>query len=187
MPRLGYNRAPRMIWPLLKIFIVLLLILANGFFVAVEFALIRVRRPRVEALAKAGKGSAQAVIRALDQLDAIISSTQFGITLASLALGWVGESTLEHLFEPFLVHNLPQNLAVVAAHTAAAVLAFSIITYFHIVLGEFAPKALAIEFAERIALTVARPMELFYKTFKPLIWIINFSGVRLIRLFGIHA
>jgi CBS domain containing-hemolysin-like protein len=176
-----------MIWPLLKIFIVLLLILANGFFVAVEFALIRVRRPRIEALAKAGKGSAQAVIRALDQLDAIISSTQFGITLASLALGWVGESTLEHLFEPFLIHNLPPNLAVVAAHTAAAVLAFSIITYFHIVLGEFAPKALAIEFAERIALTVARPMELFYRTFKPLIWIINFSGIRLIRLFGINA
>jgi len=176
-----------MIWPLLKIFIVLLLILANGFFVAVEFALIRVRRPRIEALAKAGKGSAQSVIRALDQLDAIISATQFGITLASLALGWVGESTLEHLFEPFLLRSLPPNLAIAAAHTASAVMAFSIITYFHIVLGEFAPKALAIEFAERIALAVARPMQLFYKTFKPLIWIINFSGVRLIRLFGINA
>jgi len=176
-----------MIWPLLKILIVLLLILANGFFVAVEFALIRVRRPRIEALAKSGKGSAQAVIRALNQLDAIISATQFGITLASLALGWVGESTLEHLFEPFLIHSLPPTLAVATAHTAAAALAFSIITYFHIVLGEMIPKALAIEFAERIALAVARPMELFYRTFKPLIWIINFSGIRLIRLFGIKA
>src|SRR5205085_5971443 len=124
----------------------------------------------IEALAAAGQGNALAVMRALNQLDAIISSTQFGITLASLALGWVGESTLEHMFEPFLMHNLSPNLAVAAAHSISAVLAFSIITYFHIVLGEFAPKALAIEFAERIALAVARPVELFYKTFKPLIW-----------------
>ncbi|MBS1790521.1 MAG: HlyC/CorC family transporter [Acidobacteria bacterium] len=176
-----------MYWPFFKILLVLLLILANGFFVAVEFALIRVRRPRIEALANAGKPSARAVLRALDQLDAIISATQFGITLASLALGWVGESTLEHLFEPFLMRVLPPNLAVAAAHTTSAVLAFSIITYFHIVLGEFAPKALAIEFAERIALAVARPMQLFYRTFKPLIWIINVSGIRFIRAFGIKA
>ncbi len=176
-----------MFWPLFKIFIVLLLILANGFFVAVEFALIRVRRPRIEALAAAGQGSALAVIRALDQLDSIISTTQFGITLASLALGWVGESTIEHLIEPFLMRSLPPNIAIAAAHTISAVLAFSIITYFHIVLGEFTPKALAIEYSERIALAVARPVELFYKAFKPLIWIINFSGVRFLRLFGIKT
>ena len=176
-----------MYWPLFKILLVLLLILANGFFVAVEFALIRVRRPRIESLAQSGKGSAQAVLRALDQLDSIISATQFGITLASLALGWVGESTLEHLFEPFLMQNLPPSWAIAAAHTISAVLAFSIITYFHIVLGEFAPKALAIEFAERIALAVARPVEMFYKTFKPLIWIINISGIRVLQLFGINA
>lgn len=176
-----------MVWPIFKIFTVLLLIIANGFFVAVEFALIRVRRPRIEALAKTGKGSALAVMRALNQLDAIISATQFGITLASLALGWVGESTLEHLIEPVLLRNLPAGAAFAAAHTIAAVLAFSIITYFHIVLGEFAPKALAIEFAERIALAVARPIEVFYKIFKPLIWIINFSGVRFLRLFGVRA
>ncbi len=176
-----------MVWPLFKIFVVFLLILANGFFVAVEFALIRVRRPRIESLAKSGKRSAQAVLRALNQLDAIISATQFGITLASLALGWVGESTLEHLFEPFLMQHLPPNVAIVAAHSISAVLAFSIITYFHIVLGEFAPKAMAIEFAERIALTVARPVEIFYKTFKPLIWIINVSGVQLLRAFGIKT
>lgn len=176
-----------MFWPLFKIFIVLLLILANGFFVAVEFALIRVRRPRIEALAATGQGSALAVMRALDQLDSIISTTQFGITLASLALGWVGESTLEHIFEPILMQRLPSNVAIAAAHTISAVLAFSIITYFHIVLGEFTPKALAIEFSERIALAVARPVELFYKAFKPLIWIINFSGVRFLRLFGIKT
>lgn len=176
-----------MVWPLFKILIVFLLILANGFFVVVEFALIRVRRPRIEALASAGKGSAQAVLRALNQLDAIISATQFGITLASLALGWVGESTLEHLFEPLLLQNLPPGVALAAAHTISAVLAFSIITYFHIVLGEFTPKALAIEYAERVALAVARPIEIFYKIFKPLIWIINFSGIKFLRWFGVKS
>jgi len=174
-------------WPAVKILVVLLLILANGFFVGAEFSLVSVRRARIETLAAAGTRGAKAVLRSLNRLDAVISATQFGITLASLALGWIGESTLEHLIEPVLLRYLPHGAAITAAHSAAAVVAFSIITYFHIVLGEFAPKALALEYAERLALAVARPMELFYQTFKPFIVVINRSGIALLRLFGVNA
>lgn len=176
-----------MIWVLLKLLIVFLLILANGFFVAAEFAFIGTRRSRIEALALAGKGSAKAALRLLDGLDAVISTTQFGVTLASLALGWLGESTVEHLIEPLLVSFLPERIAVLAAHTTAAVIAFSIITYLHIVLGEFAPKAIALEHAERLAMAVARPIEIFYKTFKLFILIINRSGVWMLRRFGLKV
>src|ERR1051326_3897132 len=152
-----------MFWPAIKILIVFLLVLANGFFVAAEFSLVRVRRARIEVLASSGKGGAKAVLRALNHIDAVISATQFGITLASLALGWIGESTIEHMVEPVLLSYLPNKLAVVVAHSAAAIVAFSAMTYLHIVLGELAPKTLALERGEVIALTVARPMELFYQ------------------------
>lgn len=178
---------PPMIWVLLKLLIVFLLILANGFFVASEFAFIGARRSRIEALALAGKRSAQAALRLLDGLDAVISTTQFGVTLASLALGWLGESTVEHLIEPLLVLLLPERIAIVAAHATAAVIAFSTITYLHIVLGEFAPKAIALEHAERLAMAVARPIEIFYKTFKLFILIINRSGVWMLRQFGLKV
>lgn len=176
-----------MFWPAIKILIVLLLVLANGFFVAAEFSLVRVRRARIEVLASSGKSGAKAVLRALNHLDAVISATQFGITLASLALGWIGESTIEHMVEPVFLNSLPSKIAVVISHGTAAALAFSVITYLHIVLGELAPKTLALERAETIALAVARPMEMFYQTFKPFIWVLNRSGIALLRLFGIHA
>src|SRR5215510_14409164 len=133
-----------MFWVFLKILAVLILVLANGFFVAVEFALVSVRRSKIETLAAANKSGARAVLRALDHLDAMLSASQFGITIASLAL--------------------------------------AIITYLHLVLGEYAPKALAIEKAEAISLATARWMELFYRTFKPFIWLINVSGIKFLKL-----
>ncbi|MEP7337328.1 MAG: hemolysin family protein [Acidobacteriota bacterium] len=169
---------------LLKILAVLLLVLANGFFVAVEFALVSVRRARIETLAAAGKTSAQAVLRALDHLDTMLSATQFGITLASLALGAVGESTLAHLAEPVIAKIVWGPAAPLIAHSIAVAIALAVITYLHLVLGEYAPKALAIEKAEAISMATARPMELFYRTFKPFIWLINVSGIKLLNLFG---
>jgi CBS domain containing-hemolysin-like protein len=169
---------------LLKILAVLLLVLANGFFVAVEFALVSVRRARIETLAVAGKTSAQAVLRALDHLDTMLSATQFGITLASLALGAVGESTLAHLAEPVIAKIVWGPAAPLIAHSIAVAIALAVITYLHLVLGEYAPKALAIEKAEAISMATARPMELFYRTFKPFIWLINVSGIKLLNLFG---
>ncbi len=174
-----------MLWVFTKIFIVLLLVLANGFFVAVEFALVSVRRSRIETLAASGKSSAHAVLRALDHLDAMLSASQFGITLASLALGAVGESTLAHLLEPWLQRAVPTNAAAWLAHSIAVAIALAVITYLHLVLGEYAPKALAIEKAEAISLATARGMALFYRTFKPFIWLINVSGIKFLKLFGV--
>ncbi|MFN7944263.1 MAG: hemolysin family protein [Blastocatellia bacterium] len=170
----------------LKIILIFLLVIANGFFVAVEFALVSVRRARIELLAGAGRRGALAVLRALDHIDALLSATQFGITLASLALGAVGEDTIAHLVEPVLHDLLPASVAELAAHSVAIAIALAIITYLHLVLGEYAPKALAIEKAEAIALAVARPMEIFYKTFKPFIWLINRSGITFLKIFGFN-
>lgn len=170
-----------------KLVIVVLLILANAFFVAVEFAMVSVRRSKIEVLAASGKKSAKALLRALDHLDEMISATQFGITIASLALGWVGEETIAHLAEPFLLRVLPENMAVVAAHGGASLIALAVVTYFHLVIGEYVPKAIAIEFADRIGLAVARFMEVFYIVFKPFIWIINKSGLTILRVLGLKT
>jgi CBS domain containing-hemolysin-like protein len=175
-----------MLLVLFKILLVFALVLANGFFVAVEFALVSVRRARIETLAAAGKSGAGAVLRALDHLDAMLSASQFGITIASLALGAVGESTLAHLLEPLLLKLLPAGASTFIAHSIAVAAALAVITYLHLVLGEYAPKALAIEKADAIALRTARWMELFYAAFKPFIWLINVSGIRFLRLFGVH-
>lgn len=171
---------------LLKILMIIFLVLANGFFVAVEFALVSVRRARIETLAAAGKAGAKAVLRALDHLDAMLSASQFGITLASLALGAVGESTLAKWLEPFLMNNLPVATGELLAHTIAIGISLAVITYLHLVLGEYAPKALAIEKAEAISLATARSLEIFYRTFKPFIRFINVSGIRLLRMIGVE-
>ena len=168
----------------LKLLVVLLLVLANAFFVAVEFAMVSVRRAKIEVLATGGKRSAKVLLRALDHLDEMISATQFGITIASLALGWIGEATIAHLAEPLLIKLLPEVWAAVAAHGTASFIALAIVTYLHLVIGEYVPKALAIEYSDRFGLLVAQPMEWFYKTFKPFIWIINQSGVTVLRLLG---
>jgi CBS domain containing-hemolysin-like protein len=174
-----------MVWIFFKISLVLFLVLANGFFVAVEFALVSVRRSRIETLAASGNRGAHAVLRALDHLDAMLSASQFGITIASLALGAVGESTLAHLLEPVFVRMLPAGASTIIAHSIAITIALGVITYLHLVLGEYAPKALAIEKAEIIALSTARSLQLFYAAFKPFIWLINVSGIRFLRLFGV--
>ncbi len=168
-----------------KIAAIILLVIANGFFVAVEFALVTVRRARIETLAASGNGAARSVLYALDHMDAMLSASQFGITLASLALGAVGESTLAHWLEPILLKHLPVTTSVLVAHTISIGIALAVITYLHLVLGEYAPKALAIEKAEPISLATARWMQVFYRCFQPFIEFINFSGVRLLRLFGV--
>ena len=125
------------------------------------------------------------MLRALDRLDAMLSASQFGITIASLALGAVGESTLAHLFEPILLHFLRRRRLPGRAFDSRTI-ALAVITYLHLVLGEYAPKALAIEKAEAISLATARWMELFYQTFKPFIWLINVSGIKFLKLFGVN-
>ncbi|MGX9983179.1 hemolysin family protein [Methylobacterium fujisawaense] len=165
---------------------VVALVFANGFFVAAEFALVSVRRSRVAELVAAKRANATALQRATDRLDAHLAATQFGITLSSLALGWVGEPALAHLIEPAL-DWLPLTLGTVAAHTIAVAVAFSIITSLHIVLGELAPKSLALQRSERTALTVVRLLGLFLLVFRPAILLLNGFGNGVLRLFDLKA
>lgn len=171
---------------LFQLGLVLLLVLLNGYFVASEFALVAVRKTRISELAKKGNVTAKLVQKALDELDNYISATQLGITLASLALGWVGEPVLAHLIEPFFSF-LPASAAFITAHTAAVALAFTIITFLHIVLGELAPKSVALQRAEATSLVIIPPLVLFTKVFRPFIWVLNGAGQLVLRIFGLHA
>jgi CBS domain containing-hemolysin-like protein len=172
---------------LLKLGAVFLLVIANGFFVGSEFALVSVRRPKLEARAAAGSRSAQAALRLLNEPTIFISATQLGITLASLALGWIGEPTVAAMLMPVARSIATEGWAGYIAHGTAVVIAFALITYLHIVIGELMPKMTALERAERLALIAARPLEFFAKVFRPLIWIFNKTGTNLGRLFGLKS
>ncbi|MEA1834860.1 hemolysin family protein [Methylobacterium durans] len=163
----------------------LLLVLANGFFVASEFALVAVRRSRVAELVNERRTNAKALLWATDHLDAHLAATQLGITISSLALGWVGEPALAHLIEPALSW-LPEMISAAAAHTVAVIISFVIITALHIVLGELAPKSLALQRSERTALAVIRPLGLFLLVFRPAILFLNGLGNGVLRLFGLQ-
>ncbi len=161
-----------------------LLVGLNGFFVAAEFALVTVRWTRVEELLQEGKFGAIAVRDAVERLDDSIAATQLGITFASLALGWVGEPALAHFFEPWFA-ALPAGWGDAAAHAAAVAVAFLLITFLHVVLGELAPKAIALQRAEDVALIVAGPLLTFGRVFRPFIRTMNGAGnwvVRMLRL-----
>jgi CBS domain containing-hemolysin-like protein len=162
--------------------LVLLLVLANGFFVASEFALVAVRRSRIAVLAEDGNRRAQLLLELIDNLNAYISATQLGITMASLALGWIGEPAFADLLEAPLRGQVSDTLR----HTIAFALAFTVITFLHIVLGELAPKTLALERTERIALAIAWPMSVFHKLFRWPIRLLDWAGTRTVRLFGLH-
>lgn len=163
---------------------VILLVGANGFFVAAEFALVSVRRSRVAELVQARRANAKALQRAVENLDANLAATQLGITISSLALGWVGEPALAHLIEPLLTW-LPQGWAATASHTIAVVIAFVIITTLHIVLGELAPKSLALQRSEGTSLAVVRPLGAFLFLFKPAIFVLNGLGNLILRACGL--
>ena len=172
---------------LLKLVAIFVLVATNGFFVTSEFALVSVRRARLEARAAAGNRNARAALRLLDNPTTFISAVQFGITLASLALGWIGEPTVALLLEPIALSIASQGRAGYVAHVMAIVIAFSVITFLHIVLGELMPKMVALERAERIALFCSRPLELFARVFKAPLWIFNSVGSALGRLIGLKS
>lgn len=171
---------------LVQVVTLLALVLANGFFVAAEFSLVTVRRTRVEQLVRSGHRGARLVSTILQDLDSVISSTQLGITMASLALGWMAEPFLALQMEG-LLSFLPSGVIGAASHTLAAAMAFAIITYLHIVLGELAPKTLALQRAEATALAVAAPMLLFARVFSPFVRLLNGSGNRILRVLGVHG
>jgi putative hemolysin len=161
---------------------------ANGFFVAVEFALVAVRRTRMQQLAAEGNRRAQSVLHRLNNLDIYIAASQLGITMASLGLGWVGEPALARLVEPAFeqLAFLPEGWREGAKHTAAFIIAFSAITFLHIVLGEQVPKTLAIRRPEATALATAGPIHGFLVVFRPVIAALNYASNGVLRLVGIQ-
>lgn len=168
---------------LLKLLSVVVLVAVNGFFVAAEFALVGVRRSRIETLAAAGQRSAQRLLRLLNNLNAYLSASQLGITLASLGLGWVGEPAVAALLEGPL-----QGTRLEAwQHPISFGVAFSLITSLHIVLGEQAPKLVGLDRAEKVALLTAWPLEIFYKVFRGPIRLLDWASAKVVRIFGVHA
>ncbi len=170
---------------LLNITGIVAIVLLNGFFVAAEFAIVKVRSTQIESLVARGSKRAKLAQHVITHLDTYLSACQLGITMTSLAVGWLGEPFVATLLMPvFLIAGISGEALV---HTVSFAVAFSIITFLHIVLGEQAPKWLAIQNARRTALSVARPLHLFFVVFRPFIWLLNASANGFLRLAGIQA
>jgi putative hemolysin len=166
--------------------IVFILVLANAFFVASEFALVSVRKTRIDQLAAEGNNTAVVVQRAVRDLDRYIAATQVGITLASLLLGGIGERTLEPSLA-FLFGWVPDKWWVITRTGLVASFAYFIMTTLHVIIGELMPKSIALQRPERTALWIGRPMTFFAVLFSPLIWMLNGIGNFLLRRLGFHA
>ncbi|WP_371381659.1 hemolysin family protein [Sporomusa aerivorans] len=160
------------------------LVLLNGFFVAAEFAMVKVRSTRIDTLLQEGNTRAKYAKRLVDNLDAYLSACQLGITLASLGLGWIGEPAIANLIEPVLA-DIGFSEAMI--HTIAFAVAFSIITALHIILGELAPKSLAIQKADSVTIWTSVPLIAFYKLMFPFIWVLNSLANWILRTVGIEV
>jgi len=167
----------------LSLFVAFLLVLLNGFFVAAEFALVKVRSTQIAELANEGKPSARMALHAIHHLDSYLSATQLGITLASISLGWIGEPAFEKLLHP-LFHALHVPVQVLKA--VSFLVPFGIISALHIVLGELAPKSLAIQKSAGVSLAIAYPLHWFYWLFRPAIWVLNGAAALVLRLFRLQ-
>lgn len=169
---------------LFELIAVILLIFANAFFVAAEFAIVKVRSAQITPLAEKNNRSAKTVVKLLANLDAYLSASQVGITMTSLGLGWVGEPVTAKLLEPvftFFGLTNPQTI-----HTLSIIIGFIFLTFLHISLGEQAPKMLAIKNPKSTSLVIAIPLNLFYITFKPVVWLLNHAANFILRLIGIQ-
>jgi len=168
------------------IILTLFLVFLNGFFVAAEFAIVKVRLSQIEIRLRSGSFLAKIAKNIVEHLDAYLSATQLGITLASLALGWIGESVVSDLVISAM-SSMGYNPNPELAHSIALPIAFIIITFLHIVLGELAPKSLAIQRSEAVALGVSIPLKAFYLLFRPFIWALNSVANLLLSLIGIES
>ncbi len=177
---------------LLRVFVILLLVAANAFFAAAEFALVSVRETRIQQLIEAHRAGARTVLKLHQQLSRVVNGVQLGITVTSLSLGWLGEPVLARLFETW-VGSVPY--ATVYAHAIAVAVAFVMITSLHVILGELVPKSLALHRAERVALAVAAPMDVFLTVTGPLTigmsrvagLVLQAFGTREIRHGSVHS
>ncbi|MBS1799463.1 MAG: HlyC/CorC family transporter [Acidobacteria bacterium] len=172
-------------WILFRVILVAFFILASSFFVAAEFALVSVRETRIQQLIAVGRPGARTALKLKHSIDEFLPAVQLGVTLASLALGWLGEPAIAEMILHYAtgwMHSLPAH-AEVYAHTVAVIVAFALITYFEVLLGELVPKSLALQRAERIALAVSGPMDVFIRMTRPIVKLMNVSAAAVLRLF----
>jgi CBS domain containing-hemolysin-like protein len=170
---------------LFRLIVVAFFILATSFFVAAEFALVSVRETRIQQLIALGRPGARTALKLKHSIDEFLPAVQLGVTVAGLALGWIGEPSIAQIilnFESSWLRALPAH-AELYAHTIAVILSFSLITYFEVLLGELVPKSLALQRAERIALAVAGPMDVFIRITRPIVKLLNTSASVVLRLF----
>jgi len=160
------------------------LLFLNGFFVAAEFAIVKVRSAQVDLVASKGSKIAGIAKHIIEHLDAYLSANQLGITMTSLALGWFGESVFSAIILKFFT-LVGIELDPESAHQAAFPLAFGLLTVLHIVLGELAPKTIAIRHPLTTTMAISLPLRIFYLIFKPLIWVLNNMANLLLRMIGI--
>jgi CBS domain containing-hemolysin-like protein len=164
-----------------------LLVIANGFFVAFEYSMVKVRATQLETLAQEGKAGAKSALGIRKSLDSWLSASQSGITLMSLGLGWVGEPAFARLLQPVLLKVLPDTEATQGiAHTVGLVFAFGVITFLHIIVGEQVPKTIAIQKPQPLALALANPMRVFYVLFFPVIWLLNTGTKIALKMLGLE-
>ena len=169
---------------IINLVLIVILIALTAFFVASEFAIVKVRSTRIDQLIEEGNPTAISAKRVISNLDEYLSTCQLGITMTALGLGWIGESTVERILQPvFIQFNISDSVS----HILSIAIAFSLITFIHVVVGELAPKTLAIQKAEKVTLLFARPLIGFNKLMYPFIWVLNGSARLLTRMFGLKA
>ena len=166
---------------LLNILLILFFVLMNSFFVVAEFAMVKVRKSRIEILASNGSATAKYTYKVVNDLNSYLSACQLGITLASLALGWIGEPTVSKIISPLLVYL---GLSESTIHSISVFIGFFIITGLHIVLGELVPKSLAILSSEKFSTATAMPLVFFYRATYPIMWLFNHTTNLILKLMG---
>ncbi|MEO6331864.1 MAG: CNNM domain-containing protein, partial [Gemmatimonadaceae bacterium] len=161
---------------------IVVLVLLNGFFVGAEFALVRSRRNRLEAMVRTGDRLARVALRASSNISGLLPASQLGVTLSSLALGWMAQSAMTDVLA-----SLPDGAVIPARVTIAAIIAFAAASYVHVVFGELVPKAAALNHPELMAKWLVPPLVLFASLTRPLVWVINRTSNFMLRLFGLRA
>lgn len=167
-----------------NIFVIVFLLFVNGFFVSAEFALVKVRKTRLEQLANEGDYKAKIALNLVNNTNKMLAAAQLGVTIASIALGWVAEATIVQLISP-IISLIPTFNQSLTAHIIAIPISFILVTYFHVLLGEQLPKCLALAHPDKLSLIVATPMNIFIILFKPFVWLLMSSSNKLLNIFNI--
>ena len=163
----------------INIFIILFLLFVNAFFIAAEFSLVKVRKTRLEQLCNEGNSNAKKALKLVNDVNRMLAAAQLGVTIASIALGWVAESTIVQIIEPF-INIFTHSAGKMSAHIIAVPISFILVTYFHVLLGEQLPKCISLRHPETLSLLIATPMDMFITLFKPFVWLLEVSGNKIL-------